>query len=249
MSSVCPYLYRDEKGRFICAAINEPVDPGLMPCLADYTTCRFYVEASKERGTQPQEVEVVTQPPAEVEAQVQVAEEIKPPSEETLIDQLESIEKEIVELDDKWKAYAESVNLVLEKWEDLYRRVERTVKALERVLTSHEKMLSELEDKRSHGLVTEEGYQKLRRNIEEQISKYSKLKDELVSMRENIQRLLNPHIQRIKISEAKSELGKLRVSLMKLEQLYKEGKVGREVYEKLRRELEYRIRVLQQIAG
>ena len=75
--SICPALYRDESGNFMCKYANRQVDPIYGPCIGpEYTTCPVYIDYMKRReaeekrsGEKPVEKEETSPlpPPIEIE--------------------------------------------------------------------------------------------------------------------------------------------------------------------------------------
>ncbi|MCD6358187.1 MAG: hypothetical protein DRJ96_06510 [Thermoprotei archaeon] len=255
MSSVCPYLYRDERDRFICSVSGNEVDPGLMPCLANYRECPFYTSAEEreaapvvEEVPPPPEAPAVEAKPAEVrpaeEAEVAV-EEI----EEGLLKELDEIEEWATRLAERWREYEEDARKLMRMWEEASKTAQWAERAISNVIDMYEKLLDDLELRLKSGLLSEGAYRELREEIEGSLERYRRLRSEVEERVRSVERLVLPHMQRVKVAEAKPDLGKLRVSLMKLEQMYREGKVRRETYERLKRELETRIKWLEQLAG
>ncbi|MEM0458410.1 MAG: hypothetical protein QXZ31_00915 [Thermofilaceae archaeon] len=259
MSSVCPYLFRDREGRFVCEVLGGRVDPGLMPCLANYRECQFYAERATiragpaavmhppvERPLPPEEV------PTRAETQAlerPLAEKGAEELEEKVIEELRTVEALAVQLNEKWASYEEGARRLVKMWEEVSMTGTHAVRALSEVASMYEKLLSNLKSLLDAGRISPAAYEELRREVESNLNDYRKRREDLEIALKNAERLVTPHIQRVKVSEAKPEIGKLRLGLMKLEQLFKEGKVSREVYERMKRELEERIKRLEQISG
>lgn len=259
LSAVCPYLYKDREGRFYCEAIGGAVDPGLMPCLANYRECAYY----RARSTAPPPSTAVSPtvpelgpplPEAAVQREKELAKELihekgAEELEEQVSEALESIEKLALELSEKWSIYEEGARSLIKMWEGVSMQGSHALRALSDVIGLYEKLLDNLKALLDGGRISEKAFNELKEEIELNLSNYKQKRENLERNLKNVERLVIPHIQRVKASEAKPEIGKLRLSLMKLEQLFKEGKVSQDVYEKMKKELEERIKRLEYILG
>lgn len=259
MSSVCPYLFRDREGRFMCEALGGRVDPGLMPCLANYRECSFYASRAAHR-VEPRRIEQL--PPAQPtlpEEQIiskeeraleqSLVEKGVEELEERIFETLKSVETLAVELNERWAYYEEKARQLMKMWEEVSMSGGHALRALDDVASMYEKLLTNLKVLLDSGRISQATYEELRKEMESNLDDYRRRRENLEKALKSVERLVTPHIQRVKVSEAKPEIGKLRLGLMKLEQLFKEGKVSRETYERMKRELEERIKRLEQIAG
>lgn len=259
LSSVCPYLYRDREGRFMCESLGGQVDPGLMPCLANFRECRFYITRAAPRVElvrfeQPPTVQppLPEELPARVSTRApeqQLVEKGAEELEEKVLEGLRTVEMLAIELNEKWASYEEGARQLVKMWEEISMSGDHAVRALIEVTSMYEKLLSNLKVLLEGGRISQATYEELKKEVESNLDDYRKRREKLEAALKSTERLVTPHIQRVKVSEAKPEIGKLRLGLMKLEQLFKEGKVSREVYEKMKKELEDRIKRLEQVYG
>ncbi len=253
LSTVCPYLYRDREGKFVCEALGTRVDPGLMPCLINYTSCPHYQQRALTQARPPEPAVA----PSVVEAAVQPVEVKEPPPaergveelEEEVVRALDSVEKFALELNERWSLYEEGAKRLEKMWGDASTRCGYALKALDDVVGFYEKMVESMKKLLESGRITKEVYEELSSEARSTLEEYRRRREGLEDRLRSVERLVLPHIQRLKAAGARSEISKLRLGLMKLEQLFKEGKVSQEVYERMRRELEERIKQLSYAAG
>ena len=259
MSAVCPALYRDEQGRFICSYSGREVDPVFMPCLSNYSECPIYVSrgvVTEERAEEAEAAAEVAKEEAAEEAAMEeaaveaipVAEEIRG-AEEEVLDRLAEIMKEIDKVDSYWSAYESSATRVLKEWSELREEALRILASVDSTIRVHKEELQELEVKKELGLIDEEFYEKATASINERLRRYEALKNRIVEMLDAIESRSTPHYQRLKITTAKPDIGRLKLSLMKLEELYNSGKIDRAVYEKIKGEVEAEIKRLERLLG
>lgn len=256
MSAVCPYLYRDREGRFRCEASGNVVDPGLMPCLSNYRECPVFAAATA-KPARPPAIEAETEavvttaeeaPLEEIRAPVPIEKGIEEVEEE-VTRKIRMAEEMAMNLNEKWKEYEETARQLMRLWEETSMNGRHALEAVSSVVDLYEKILENLDTLLKSGRISERSYDELKKETQSNLEKYKNIKNDLESALKNAERLVIPHIQRVKVAEARPELGKLRLALMKLEQMFKEGKVSQETYERMRKELEARIRWLEQLAG
>jgi len=250
---ICPGLYRDPRkpGAFYCEFARRAVDPGLMPCLADYEECPIYKEWKKREEKERIEKEAVEVPPqVEIEEK---KEEIRPKlqprkrPEDTLMEDLNRLEEHVIELNTLWERYEREALKAIETWEDLKAEAERLLAGLASSLSVCKAELDNIETKFRLGLLDEDSYIELRDSLEEKMADYEEIVAKLESAVSRVERLIAPHFKRIMASRAKPEVEKLKVSLMKLQKLYEEGRISKETYDRLRRELQAKIAKLEEI--
>lgn len=259
MRVVCPYLYRDRENRFRCEVSGDTVDPGLMPCLSNYRECPLFVSASSkpaQQGAAPAASKSVIGETAAITAEVLPAVELRAAPEKGIEEMEEEVSEKIrraeemaLDLNEKWKEYEEKARALMKLWEEVSANGRYTLEALSSVVELYERILENLDYMRESKRISEQAYNELREEAMSNLKKYQELRSGLEAALKNAERLVTPHLQRVKVAEARPELGKLRLSLMKLEEMYKEGKVSRETYEQVKKELEARIRWLEQLAG
>ncbi len=256
-SDICPALYRDEKGRFYCTFADREVDPGIMPCLSNYWECPIYIKAQKEEKLIKEEKteEEITQPPTEEiqetlePEEVKIEPEVAPKVEieEEVLEKLHKIQDEIIHLNKIWEEYENNANELLERWNELRDEAYQILHGIESSIESHTRELEELEVRKKLNLISDDLYQDIKNETQQTIDRYTAFKTEIEKFIENIERLILPHYRRIKASEAKPDIAKLRLSLMKLEQMYKEGKIDETSYSRIKEEIQNEISKLERL--
>ncbi len=256
-SAVCPAL-RKEGDVYTCSFTGKPVNPYAWYCFLDYVTCPIYirhrgtstvVEAKPETST----VQAETKPSEEVEATAteEVREEApsleistRPSGEyedmimEDLKKIIEDFERRVSDLDRKWKEYEDAVNNVRTLFDKERILVEHHLELLKRVISMYELDLKELDYRRDLGILDDEQYSKLREEIENKLARLRKEYEELIRRFEYVTSGVFSHVKKLLTVIPTPEVGKLRVVLMKLDELLRDGKISKEVYERLKRELE-----------
>lgn len=255
-AQVCPGLYRVGM-KFYCKYANREVNPGLMPCLSNFTECPFYKPPEKEKPesatppTPAEEAAPKEMPPpavtAPVEAEAPKIVEAAETPEEELKRGLEEFEAKILELEESWSKYESNVLDALDRWDELSAETRRLIAGLSSSIEAFKAEKERINDKASQGLLTPEESHALIQNINEKIEEYSRVVKELSEMLSRIERMIIPHMKRLMASRAKPELGKLRLSLMKLEELFKQGKISEKTYERLKSEIESKIAKLEEV--
>ena len=267
--NICPGLYRDEKGKFYCAyAGGIEVDPAFMPCLAEYWECPYYI-GHKEKEKAEEEAEeaapqVVEEAPAE-SAAVEVQETVEattPEAAETgitvetapvaeekadVLGEIDSIAERAISLNDLWEKYDREARSLIEAWEEVRENAEKIVLSLQQSIDTYLGELSKLEVKHRIGVITDDVYEELRSELERKIAEKRELQESIVSKINEVERLILPHFKRVKVSEAKPEIAKLRLALSKLEEMYKTGQISEDTYRKLKNEIEEKIRKLERV--
>ena len=170
-------------------------------------------------------------------------------AEEEVLDRLSEIAKEIDKVDSYWSAYESSASRILKEWDELRREALRILASVDSTIKVHREELQELEVKKELGLIDEELYEKATSSINERLRRCEELKNRIVEMLDSIESRSAPHYQRLKIATARPDIGRLKLSLMKLEELYNTGKIDRAVYEKIKSEVEAEIKRLERLLG
>jgi len=272
--NICPGLYRDEKGKFYCAyAGGIEVDPAFMPCLAEYWECPYYIshkekeEAAEEKaetGGGTEESSVVVEAHEAVEAVTETAEVAAPeavegapeagvieaaPAEEKpdIIGEIEEIAGKAIDLNRIWESYDREARALIEAWEEVRDEAEKIVLSLQQSIDTYLGELSKLEVKHRIGVITDDVYEALRAELERKIEEKRELQENIVRKISETERLILPHFKRVKVSEAKPEIAKLRLALSKLEEMYKSGQISEDTYRKLKSEIEDKIRKLERV--
>jgi len=83
-----------------------------------------------------------------------------------------------------------------------------------------------------------EAYAATRKDLEAKLEALRELLDEVKAKYTALEEGLGVHFRRVLSTSTSAEVISLKLSLSKLEELLKEGKISRETYEKLKKELE-----------
>ena len=254
--AVCPGLERTASG-YVCTYAQRPINPFQWYCFGDYYECPIYVQYMKTRGaqakaetkpaqtvqplqqqTQQQQTAAVTATAVTTTARVEAtadAEDELIRSGESIITKFESNAKS---LNDKWRDYEGSVQSVRQNWEAEKAKLRRYMMILERIRNKYSEDLKEVELRRSMGLISDDAYNKLKESIQKKLDKIGDKLKELNAKYQEIDTTINQHYKRLLLTTVTPEVSKLKLSLAKLEEMYREGKISKEVYEKLRAEIE-----------
>lgn len=236
--SICPALRRVEGG-FVCGYTGKPVNPFDWYCIGNYAECPVYVRYKSQQPTaaqttrqeQPQVVQLAQVTQAE-RAEADFDKAIKPVVDNVVMKYDEVLRK----LDEAWQGYESSVLSYKRQWEVEKLVVKRSIDLLASTIANYERALKELELKR--GLIPEEQYDRVRREIEEKLEGLKALLNDVEQRYSSIEEVLDKHFKRVLTTSTNAEVINLRVSLSKLDELLKEGKISREAYERLKKELE-----------
>lgn len=252
-ATVCPGLYKDEKGKFYCRfADNAEIDPAFMPCLLEYWECPFYIrhkqtekalEIEKEEIKQ-QEAPPVTVPTVEMPTLIVSPTEV---SAERFTDEVDRLIDRASELARLWESYESEARRVVEEWEELRDKIKRELAGLEAVINAYISEKGRLEKLLDEGKISEEEYTDLISRLEKKLAEKNSEKEALTKKLADLDRVVLPHYKRVKVAEAKPELAKLRLALSKLEERFKSGSISEDVYMRLRAELEDKIQRLEKI--
>ncbi|NPA22887.1 MAG: hypothetical protein GXO23_01125 [Crenarchaeota archaeon] len=257
--AVCPAL-RKEGEVYICNFTGKPVNPYAWYCFFDYITCPIYirhrgtstvVEAKPETGPQLTEARAETEEKGEVSEEARetvtpspVEISVRPSGEyeDMIMDDLkriiEDFEHRVSELDRKWKEYEDAVNTVRALFDKERILVEHHLELLKRVISMYELDLKELDYRKDLGILDDEQYSKLREEIENRLARLRREYEELIRRFDYVTNGVLSHVKKLLTVVPTPEVGKLRVVLMKLDELLRDGKISREVYDRLKRELE-----------
>ncbi|AET33704.1 hypothetical protein [Pyrobaculum ferrireducens] len=242
--SVCPALRRGEGG-FVCGYSNKPIDPFSWYCIGNYTECPIFIRYTREERTRaaaPPRPEEAPKPLAEVlpltpeKGEAEFEKAVKPVIDNVVLKYDDLVKK----LDNMWREYEGDVVKVRRQWEVEKMSLLRAQELLGRTIGDYEKMLAELELKRD--FMPPESYDSAKRDIETKLEALRNLLDEVKSKYAALEEGLGAHFKRVLSTSTSAEVISLKLSLSKLEELLKEGKISRETYEKLKKELEELLR-------
>ncbi|OYT30915.1 MAG: hypothetical protein B6U94_04925 [Thermofilum sp. ex4484_79] len=228
MSLVCPLLYKNERGEYVCGYNNEVI---LKPdiCLADYNLCPRYNLYRKGESIQKEET---------VKAGV-VAREIKEKDlMDTFKESVSRLENSIGMLDNLWKNYEEEVSKVLNEWMAFKDIVIGRLNAVDRILVALNSEINKTRIEYELGLISLDDHNRRLEKLKERMKRYEEEKVFLIQETERLEEAINPHVQRVKLEELKWDIGKLQLSLAKLEDMFNQGKIDKQLYEKIKREIE-----------
>ncbi|ABP49696.1 MAG: hypothetical protein OWQ51_07830 [Pyrobaculum arsenaticum] len=234
--SVCPVLRRGEGG-FICGYTNRPIDPFSWYCVGNYSECPIFIRYSREARPAPKPEEV-PKPLAEVlsiaaeRPETEFEKAIKPVIDNVVLKYDDMVKK----LDSMWSEYEGNVVNARRQWEVEKMALLRAQDLLNRTIGDYEKMLAELELKRE--FMPPDAFENTRRDLSERLEALRNLLEEVRSKYNALEEGLGSHFKRVLATSTSAEVISLKLSLSKLEELLKEGKISRETYEKLKSELE-----------
>jgi len=236
VSTICPYLYRDEKGMFVCSVTGKTIDPLTLPCLTKYVECILYRRA-RERAEAPEEGEEVEEVKPEVEEVIEVVPVPTVIEEgEVVLQNLNEAARELEKLDRLWSEYEDSTRNFLNRWERIKTHAEAQIKVLEELIDVIKSEIEELDVKADLGLMDKNYYRIRREELERKLRNYEERLSRLNSIFESNTKRAEEHLKKIMSARPIAE-SKLRLTLMKLEDLRKEGKLSEEIYIKLKEEL------------
>ena len=250
MSNVCPHLRQDDEGRFRCVVLGSIVDPIALPCLSRYWECPYYLQAAREEELKAEEAKPVTEVVEEKEVSeeaeevsvVEAAEALpRPipeiPLKEELKESIENSLRSFKLLDEHWRRYESEAKRTLEEWAEVKEELIGYSRLLNNLVETIKNEIHEIEAKRELGFLDVEEANKLISSLREKMEKYSAELSEVNSLYKQLEAKAKDHRKRI-IAAVPLVRNRLRLSLMKLENLFKEGKISKEMYEKLKKELE-----------
>jgi len=231
--SACPALRRTEGG-FVCNYTEKPIDPFGWYCIGNYTECPVYVRYKKEVRQEPPKIEAVAQiaPPQPREIAADFERAIKPAAE-NIISKYDDVVKK---LDAAWQDYESSVMNYRRQWDLEKTSLLRIIDVLNNTISSYEKLLNELELRSE--LLPESSFSDLRNEILQKLDNLRNLLYEIENKYKTLEEGLNIHFKRVLNTSTNAEVLGLRISIRRLEELLKEGRISAEVYEELKRELE-----------
>ena len=87
-------------------------------------------------------------------------------------------------------------------------------------------------------MIDDDTYNKLKDSIQKRFDKVDNKLKELNARYQEIENTINQHYRRLLLTTVTPEVSKLKLSLAKLEEMYRDGKISKEVYEKLKAEIE-----------
>ena len=129
---------------------------------------------------------------------------------------------------------------VKRQWEVEKMSLLRARDILNKTITDYEKMLAELDLKKD--FLPADSYEQLRKDLEGKLESLRNLLAEVQSKYEALEEGLGAHFKRVLSTSTSAEVISLKLSLSNLDELLREGKISRETYEKLKKELEELLR-------
>ena len=243
-TTICPYLERDEQGQFRCKVLGSVVDPVALNCLGKFWECPYYLQAQQERELSIEEEREIEKIPEEEIKPIEetIPEETRPEIEKGILSvelaqSIETLFKNFDILDDYWEKYSSEAKRVLDMWDRLRDRLASALKVLRDLLDSIDSEINELDVRKELGLIGEEEYTKLKEILEERRSKLEAEYQRLSDMFENAERRSIDH-KRKALASIPLIKSKLKAGLIRLETLYREGKISDDLFSKLKQEIE-----------
>lgn len=228
---------RRSEGGYVCGYSNKPIDPFSWYCIGNYAECPIFIRFSRERPSAPKPeeapkplAEVLPLAPEKAEAEFEKA--IKPVIDNVVLKYDDLVKK----LDDMWKEYESGVVGARRQWEVEKMSLLRAQELLSRTIGDYEKMLAEVELKRD--FMPQDAYETTRKDLEAKLEALRSLLEEVRSKYAALEEGLGAHFKRVLSTSTSTEVISLKLSLSKLDELLKEGKISRDTYEKLKKELE-----------
>ena len=241
-------MLKKTEGGYICGAVNRTVNPEAWYCFMDYLSCPLYINyIRRQKGQETQATQAIAQtqqvttevkPIVTVTQQAQVKAAISEPEDEVvskLRSILSSMQDRVKALDDAWKDYEDKANTAKSELDKNEHLIMQFIASLEGIKANLEESIKELEYRRSAGIINEESYNKAREYVDKRLSNVSQQLSEMREMFNKIQESILTHYKRV-LSES-TEAAKVKLSLAKLEELYRMGKVSKDVYEKIKAQL------------
>ncbi len=239
--SSCPVLRRAEVG-FMCGYTNKPIDPFSWYCILNYGECPIYIRHTRERrvGEVPRVeeprveeppkplVEVVS--PERLESEFEKA--IKPVVDNVVLKYDEAVRK----LDNSWRDYESGVINIKRQWEVDKLSLYRARELLYKTVATYERALTELDLRKD--FMPADVYQESRRELENRLDHMRSLIEDVESKLGAIEENLGAHFKRVLSTSTTAEVISLKLSLSKLEELLREGKISQQTYERLKKEVE-----------
>lgn len=232
--SVCPHLRKRSEEEYICTRIGTTVNPFLAPCLSNYEECPFY----KREEAPPSRREVALEEEEKKEEAVAKPEAPAIRRELSIEDRIEEFENEAHNLEKLWSAYEEAAKRVVDAWQNYRRELERRLASLNKEYEGYETILNEMETRKALGMIDEATYQRTMAELQAIVEKLKSNIERLEGVINHVDDLLVIHYKRIRPSVLKIPPSKIKLSLLKLDELYKRGEIDKKLYEKIRKELE-----------
>jgi len=239
----CPGLYR-VGNKFMCKFTESEVNPALLPCVSDYTTCPVYIRAM--RAKKAEEISKKEEVVEEVSETAPIVTEAISPVED-IFSKLASIERDLMKLNSHWASYESATKELLKRWAETREDVLKRLSSIDQVIQSLMNEKKELEVWKEMGLISDEYYERETKELEDKVSKLEDERSKLVNYLEKIEEATDSHLKRIIVASARAEISKLKLSLAKLDQLFERGEIDRETYERVRSEIESKIKKLERL--
>ncbi|RLE93959.1 MAG: hypothetical protein DRN04_05125 [Thermoprotei archaeon] len=241
MSSVCPALYRDNKGNFICSYTKSLVDPVAYPCLGNFFECPIFTEYRTKKKKEISKAQPVAPKREAIETQAPTL----PDYAASIVNSLSQLEEDLRKLNVYWSAYEKAAQQVLKKWFYLRDNALKELTRIEGLIGGYLSEIREIGAKLKLEMIDKETAEKLVKHLEARIEELRNKHKEISEKVDTIQKLIEPHEKRIVVHYIKANIPKLKEELAKLEELYKSGKISKEYYEKIKRILEYHLKNIE----
>jgi len=151
-----------------------------------------------------------------------------------LFNRIKEFDERLNVLDTMWSEYHSNVIRALELWHDLKREIQGRIAELQGLIEYCQERLKEVSIKAKIGLVDEKEAlslsEELRNTISESSETLSRLQEELKSTSSRIEE----HVRRVALQTLLSSEKEFKEKVTRLESLYREGKIDKELYRKMR---------------
>ena len=240
-------MKRTEQG-YLCSLNNKPVNPFVWYCVGNYVECPIYVSNKEKLAEAPREApreepKPPPQPPEQTIIPLASAPEVKAVDVDegvtSFIDSvLSKYEDYVRSLDAEWSKYEGDVINGRRSWEVEKVRLMEHLSLINSTIETYERRLKELDVRRMLGTIPEEKYLELREGIRAKIDKLNELSASFTSRLRLVEEGLKAHMRRVVSTSTRPDAIGVRYALERLESLVAEGRISRELYERLKAELE-----------
>jgi|GEM_PF-1183236 len=176
-----------------------------------------------------------------------MSEETKAP-EEVLerheIEAFEHVENGLKELDLIWSQYLESVKKVQEELETLRAEVTEIIRREQTLANYFRNKLQELEIKKELGILRKDMYESLKEEYSRNVEKHQRRLETLEFRMRRLEEMYSVHRKRTGYPPGATRR-EMERRLEELEKLFKEGRIRREIYNKLKEEITATFRELE----
>jgi len=250
--STCPYLRKQLMGGFTCYITKSKIMPEYFEkyCSGSYVDCQYYrVPEIDKPKISTHEVKNVNEPihVKIIDKQSVTSEKTNVVTQQNQIFNVSELYNLLNELENAWHQYETKATEIIKRWEaereKIIAEILKEHSALDSIIMNEE----ELEGRKLLGLIKDEEYNvlKIKINDEKKIveNKIKSFIDQIVSFEKKI----NQHRERLHLTLKQQDLETLNKKLADLESMREKGVISGVVYEKLKREINAQIGILNEI--